>query len=444
MDNKLGVVVPYRNRYEHLLLFKTAVSEYLNSKNINFELIIVEQDDAKLFNRGKLLNIGFEEAVKLKCNYVVFHDIDMLPLEVDYSFSKVPLLLATQRISFDEFFSSVILFPIEYFQKINGYSNNYWGWGFEDDDLLYRCKLNNLPLNIKQVEDITTSRPVLKFNGIDAYVESVYKPRQNSTIFISFELLDLVLDHEKFDDEFVIFSLPKINLKLCYDSYGKYKVLLSNGTEVFVINTERQDKYRTNLTITITDNNVALYQEGVFVGTTNYTGIESSRENNFYIDRSFKGLLYSLAIYDTVLSKDEIKQISENKFYSLTSFDSSLYLKTYYETNFTKNYQLVDLSENKNKGKIFNCEIVLIDQKKSYIKKIPFTRESKFKELKHTSNGFVDGGWKDINTRYNQLRFFNEVSKGYHNTGEDGLSNCDYKVYSKTHTGNQTHLIVSI
>lgn len=444
MDNKLGVIVPYRNRYEHLLLFKTAITDYLKSKDILFELIIVEQDDAKLFNRGKLLNIGFEEAKKLKCTYVVFHDIDMLPLEVDYSFSRIPLLLATQRISFDEFFSSVVLFPIEYFEKINGYSNTYWGWGFEDDDLLYRCKVNNIPLNVKQVEDLIIRKPVLKFNGIDASVEGIYKPKDSSTIFISFELLDLVLDYKKFDDEFIIFSLPKISLKLCYDSYGKYKVVVGNGDEIFCINTERQDKYKTNLCITFDNSNIALYQEGVLIGSTQYTGVEQSKDPNFYIDKSFKGLLYSLAIYDTVLNENEIKEISENKSYSLTSFDTSLYLKTYYETNFTKHYQLVDLSENKNRGKIYNCEIVLVDEKKSYIKKIPFSRISKFKELEHTSNGFVNGGWKDMNTRYNQLRFHNEVSKGYHDTREDGLSNCDYKIYSNTHIGNQTHLIVGI
>lgn len=444
MDNKLGVIVPYRNRYEHLLLFKAAITDYLKSKDILFELIIVEQDDAKLFNRGKLLNIGFEEAKKLKCTYVVFHDIDMLPLEVDYSFSKIPLLLATQKISFDEFFSSVILFPIEYFEKINGYSNTYWGWGFEDDDLFYRCKLNNIPLNIRQVDDVRISRPVLKFNGIDAYVKSLFRSRGDATVHISFELLDLILDHKKFDDEFIIFSLPKINLKLCYDSYGKYKVIIDNKDEIFSINTERQEKYRTNLTITITGDKVVLYQEGVYKGEVLYKSAENRGENNFYIDKSFKGLLYTVAIYDTILNENEIKQISENKFFSLTSFDSSQYLKTYYETNFIKNYQLVDLSENNNKGKVNNCEIVLIDEKKSYIKKVPFSRESKFKELEHVNNGFENGGWKDINTRYNQLRYYNEVSKGYHDTREDGLSNCDYKIYSNTRIGNQTHLIVGI
>ena len=57
--NKLGVIVPYRDREEHLSIFKKHITEYLNREKIQFELIVVEQSDDKPFNRGKLLNIGF-------------------------------------------------------------------------------------------------------------------------------------------------------------------------------------------------------------------------------------------------------------------------------------------------------------------------------------------------------------------------------------------------
>ena len=65
--NKLGIIVPYRNRYKQLILFKRKISEYMTNRGIDYELIVVEQDDAKLFNRGMLLNIGFEESLKF-CN----------------------------------------------------------------------------------------------------------------------------------------------------------------------------------------------------------------------------------------------------------------------------------------------------------------------------------------------------------------------------------------
>ena len=75
--HKLGIIVPYRNRSEQLAVFRKEINDYLE---IDFELIIVEQSDKKEFNRGKLLNIGFLEADKLGCDYVIFHDIDMLSL----------------------------------------------------------------------------------------------------------------------------------------------------------------------------------------------------------------------------------------------------------------------------------------------------------------------------------------------------------------------------
>ena len=69
---KLGIIVPYRNRYEHLQEFKKSIVKYLDSNSYdNYVIIIVNQDDAKLFNRGMLCNIGFLESQKNKCDYIV-------------------------------------------------------------------------------------------------------------------------------------------------------------------------------------------------------------------------------------------------------------------------------------------------------------------------------------------------------------------------------------
>ena len=92
MRNKLGIVVPYRNRGTQLHIFVDYIRNYLNNTGLNYEVFVVIQDDAKLFNRGMLLNVGFTYAEKMKCNYVVFHDMDMLPVEVDYSYSPTPVI----------------------------------------------------------------------------------------------------------------------------------------------------------------------------------------------------------------------------------------------------------------------------------------------------------------------------------------------------------------
>ena len=88
------------------------------------------------------------------------HDVDMLPIDVDYSEVSVPTHLVDnfishkdkmKRVVFDEYFGGVTLFPIDDYFHVNGYSNKYWGWGYEDDDLLWRCKENFLDFNTKQL-----------------------------------------------------------------------------------------------------------------------------------------------------------------------------------------------------------------------------------------------------------------------------------------------------
>ena len=60
-------------------------------KDIDYEIFIIEQSDDKPFNRGKLLNAGYKYALDKGCDYFVFHDVDMLPEDVDYSYSDKPL-----------------------------------------------------------------------------------------------------------------------------------------------------------------------------------------------------------------------------------------------------------------------------------------------------------------------------------------------------------------
>ena len=132
MRSKLGIIVPYRNRPDQLEVFIEHMEKYLADKDLRYEIFIVDQDNAKQFNRGILLNIGYIYAKKIRCNHIVFHDVDMLPVDVDYSYSDIPLHLATDLILeegekdrevFQEYFGGVTMFPIETFEKINGYSN---------------------------------------------------------------------------------------------------------------------------------------------------------------------------------------------------------------------------------------------------------------------------------------------------------------------------------
>ena len=38
----------------------------------------------------------------------------------------------------DQYYSGALLIPAAQFRQVDGYSNTYWGWGFEDVDLKRR------------------------------------------------------------------------------------------------------------------------------------------------------------------------------------------------------------------------------------------------------------------------------------------------------------------
>jgi len=149
MDKKLTIVVPYRDREEHLFVFTKEMNKFL--ENLNYDIVIVEQYDKKLFNRAKLLNVGFDFK-KDTSDYFCFHDIDMIPTNADYSYPDKPYHMATNvsqfggNVAYPTYYGGVNLFNKEDFIKINGYSNDFWGWGGEDDDILNRVKKNGFDL----------------------------------------------------------------------------------------------------------------------------------------------------------------------------------------------------------------------------------------------------------------------------------------------------------
>ncbi len=161
MSEKLAIIVPYRDRAEHLKKFLPAMEESELLEGIDYEILIVEQEVGKPFNRGKLLNIGAIQSHT--ASYYCFHDVDMLPITSDYSYVPVPTHLAAEaeqfgfKLPYQGYFGGVTLFDKHSFIKVNGYSNDYWGWGAEDDDVMFRCLVN----------DIRPSRKNGKYRSLD-------------------------------------------------------------------------------------------------------------------------------------------------------------------------------------------------------------------------------------------------------------------------------------
>jgi len=186
-QKKLSLIIPYRNREEHLKIFLPTIEQELQQQNIDYEIIIAQQDDTLPFNRAKLMNIAVIHA-RRDSDYFIFHDVDAIPYDINYTFCNHTIKLFNyikRETKYEEYpqtvFGGVTLVPKNIFFDINGFSNNYWQWGKEDDDFLLRHlfkgyiplydtigKLNMLPHPRALMTDTkgnqTTNKIILKEN----------------------------------------------------------------------------------------------------------------------------------------------------------------------------------------------------------------------------------------------------------------------------------------
>ncbi|XP_010833423.1 PREDICTED: beta-1,4-galactosyltransferase 5 [Bison bison bison] len=146
---KVAILVPFRNRHEHLPVLLRHLIPMLQRQRLRFAFYVVEQVGTQPFNRAMLFNVGFQEAMKdLDWDCLIFHDVDHIP-ESDrnyYGCGQMPRHFATKLdkymylLPYTEFFGGVSGLTVEQFRKINGFPNAFWGWGGEDDDLWNRVQ----------------------------------------------------------------------------------------------------------------------------------------------------------------------------------------------------------------------------------------------------------------------------------------------------------------
>ena len=154
LSTKVAIIVPYRDlhqeqgRRKQLDQFIPGMTKFLQQQTeASFKIYIIEQsNDDRKFNRGKLLNIGFEKACSDGCNVFIFHDVDLLPSTELLEFycqipTEQPIHIARvwDRYSVnDKYFGGITSFSASLFRQLNGFPNNFWGWGGEDDELYKR------------------------------------------------------------------------------------------------------------------------------------------------------------------------------------------------------------------------------------------------------------------------------------------------------------------
>ena len=466
---KLGVCVPYRNRESHLKEFIPKVGKYLEDRGIDYQIYFGHQVDDKLFNRGATKNIAAEWAFKEGCDYIVWHDIDMIPEDgggADYSYPKeAPRHIATQisqmgyELKYEEYFGGAILFTKEQVEKTNGYSNDYWDWGMEDDDLFWRCVLEGY-VNQTYMDYTKEPKSFISFNGKDSYVEIPCTRSLRNLTSRSHTISVLVRAHQQEEKvpiwlvgdeerrfcEYPILRRPGYDYGLSYNNSRAYTSQMWNNQREHLYSwMKRYENQWTWITLVVDDNNIRLFMNGkesdarwgtgthsplYFEGmlkrygnTEYYLGTTTSVSND---DPSkwFKGDVADVKMWNRALTHEEVLELNT------TLVDDGLIL--HYDF---KDGLVVDKTNNGNDGITYNCEF-----KKESIEiphtVVPHRIPGKMFCLPHKDEGLVtnDDGkqvWaKGETTARNEKRFVHQMQQGKWDYKSDGFNSLKYELVS--------------
>ena len=162
-QDSVAVIVPFRNRETYLPALLARLHPLLRKQLVRYRIFVVDQVDDLPFNRAKLLNIGAVEAMRslplerkeLARNLMdnvcfIFHDVDLHPVSDTTPYfcpkGKNPHHLSVKvdthgaKCVYGEIFGGVTSLTVSQMITVNGFSNDYWGWGGEDDDMSQRIR----------------------------------------------------------------------------------------------------------------------------------------------------------------------------------------------------------------------------------------------------------------------------------------------------------------
>lgn len=160
--HKVAVIIPYRDRVHHLAIFLNHVHPMLQRQQVDYAIFVVEQAGSGKFNRAMLMNVGALEALRqYRFSCFIFHDVDLLP-EDDRNLYNCPeqprhmsiaIDVMKYKLPYNDIFGGVSAMTVDQFRAVNGFSNKFWGWGGEDDDMSNRIKfhgffISRYPANI--------------------------------------------------------------------------------------------------------------------------------------------------------------------------------------------------------------------------------------------------------------------------------------------------------
>ncbi|CAF3349864.1 unnamed protein product [Rotaria socialis] len=150
-NETLAIIISYRDREKNLKMLLYNLIPFLERQRIrNYKIFIIEQQASGSFNKGRLYNVAFNHLMRTsKPTCVIFHDVDLIPENGQNLYSCLSLthhpLHMSANIHFDinGSYTTIYSFLVggvlamrpETFIRLNGYSNRYFNWGGEDDDM---------------------------------------------------------------------------------------------------------------------------------------------------------------------------------------------------------------------------------------------------------------------------------------------------------------------
>ncbi|CAL8072869.1 unnamed protein product [Calicophoron daubneyi] len=138
------IVIPFRARHRHLVELLPHIEKLLEFQKVCYLIVVAEQAGDQPFNKGILMNSAFVQSLYwLPFHCVTFHDVDLIPLSIHTPYdcpvfprhTSVRIDKFYDRLPYVELIGGVLSVPIKVYLRVNGFSNLYWGWGAEDDDM---------------------------------------------------------------------------------------------------------------------------------------------------------------------------------------------------------------------------------------------------------------------------------------------------------------------
>lgn len=466
MKPKLGICIPYRNRKEHIEELIPLLSDHLNYHNIPHKFYVGHQVDDKLFNRGAMKNIAAYHAFEDGCDYIAWHDVDMTPNDDDCDYSypgEYPIHIATKlskygfKLGYEQYFGGVILFTKEQVEKTNGYSNEYWDWGQEDDDLFWRTYYEGL--TTYKVFKKYNKRRVVEFNGDDSLLALRVNRdissclHQDHTISILFSAdqqpekvpIWLVGDEEK---KFIEYPLIR------KDGSFNWGISFNNSRAVTSLVFDRNSDYHYNyakrfenqwtwVTVTYDSETKNSY---LYINDELNFNVNGVKENipqhigqRLKTHDSIKPILLGVCTHTNTYLKGKIAEVKiYNKFVEdiNTVFEDKTNLVLHYNFDISDE-DIVNKYEMYSNNTTFSSEDIEV---KDMI--LPYRRECSFDCIYHDDEGYVDGKWvKGETTARNEKRFVTEMQQNKINYKEEGynkilnvteLINIDESLYPNT------------